>query len=103
MVQTKQPPSPPIIYKYIRGAAGVVGSITNPAGVTPIDLSDIEIAVGEMRAKYLDAHGYGMDAIQTIADAYQAAKDVEDFVSQASGCGMLVVELEWFWEVSWCF
>jgi len=103
LVQTKRPPSPPIIYKYIRSAAGVVGSITNPTGVTPIDLSDIEIAVGEMRAKYLDAHGYGTDAIQTIADAYQTAKDVEDFVSQASGCGMSVVELEWFWEVSWCF
>ena len=91
------------MYKYIRGAAGVVGSITDPTGVTPTDLSEIEIAVGEMRANYLDAHGYGMDAIQTIADAYQSAKDVEDFVSRASGCGMSVVELEWFWEVSWCF
>ena len=92
-----------MVYKYIRGAAGVVGSITNPTGVTPIDLSDIEIAVGKMRAKYLDAHGYGMDTILAIADAYRSAKDVEDFVSQASGCGMSVVELEWFWEFSWCF
>ena len=56
-----------------------------------------------MRAKYLDAHGYGTDAIQTIADAYQTAKDMEDFVSQASGCGMSVTELEWFWECSWFF
>ena len=92
-----------MVYKFIRGAAGVVGSITNPAGVTPTDLSDIEIAVGEMRAKYLDAHGYGMDAIQTIADAYRSAREVEDFVSQASGCGMSVAELEWFWECSWFF
>ena len=92
-----------MVYKYICGTAGVVGSITNPTSVAPIDLSDIEIDVGEMRAKYLDAHGYGMDAILTIADAYQSAKDVEDFVSQASGCGMSVVEPEWFWEFSWCF
>ena len=102
-VQTKQPPSSPTVYKYIRGAAGVVGSITNPAGVTLIDLSNVENTVGGMRAKYFDAHSYGMDAMQTITDAYQSANDMEDFISRASGCGMSVAELEWSWEFSWCF
>ncbi|KAF9786213.1 hypothetical protein BJ322DRAFT_1108069 [Thelephora terrestris] len=101
-VQTKHPPSPPIVYKYIRGAAGVVGSITDPTGVTSINYKVTENAVGGMCAKYLDAHGYGKDAIRTIADTYQSAIDMEDFVSCASGCGMLVMELEWFWEFSWC-
>ena len=99
----KQQSSPPRVYKYIRGAAGVVGSITDPTGVNAIDFTDTENVVGEMRAKYLEAHGYGADVIRIIVDAYQATANVEDFVSRASGCGMSVVELEWFWEFNWFF
>lgn len=62
---------------------------------------DIENVVGTMRAKYLDAHGYGTEVTQMIVDAYRSANIMEEFVSEASGCGMSVVELEWFWELSW--
>ena len=98
--QTHQP-SPPKLYKYIRGTAGVVGTITDPSGVISINLADVENIVGAMRAKYLDAHGYGMEVVKTIMDAYGSAETMEEFVSDAYGCGMTVVELEWFWELSW--
>ena len=47
------------------------------------------------------AHGYGMEVVKTIMDAYGSAETMEEFVSDAYGCGMTVVELEWFWELSW--
>ena len=83
--------------------AGVVGTINDPSGVTPIDLSDAQFLLGDTRAHYLDAHGYGMNTIKIIMDAYQSASTVEDFVSGADGCGMTVVEHQWFWEFPWCF
>jgi hypothetical protein len=89
------------VYKFIRGVPGVVGTITNPSAVTLNHLMDIENVVGTMRAKYLDAHGYGMEVTQIIVNAYRSANIMEEFVSEASGSGMSVVELEWFWEMSW--
>lgn len=83
--------------------SGVVGNITDPSGVTPVNLADVENTVGGMRAKYLHVRGYGMEVIQVIMDAYRSASTAEDFVFKAYGCGMSVVELKWFWDVSWCF
>lgn len=102
LAQTQHPP-PPKTYKYIRGATGVVGSITNVSGLTSIDLLDVENVVGGMRAEYLDVHGYGAEVMKIIVDAFQSANTMEEFVSGAEGCGMSVVELEWFWELSWHF
>lgn len=68
--------------------------------MTSIDLGDVGNAIGEMRAQYLDVHGYGTEAVRTIVEAYQSATTVEEFVSDAYGCGMSVVELEWFWKFS---
>ena len=98
--QTQQSPSTPRVYKYIWGGAGVVGTITDPSGVTLIDLTEVENIVGGMRARYLDVHGYGMEVLQIIMNAYQSASTMEEFVSEAHGCGMTIVELEWFWELS---
>ena len=91
---------PTSIYKYIRGAAGVVGTITDPSGIDSTIHGDVENLIGAMRAQYLDAHGYGREAVEVITDAYQSARTVEDFITLASGCGMAVVELQWFWEFS---
>ncbi|KAF9642254.1 hypothetical protein BDM02DRAFT_3193600 [Thelephora ganbajun] len=100
------PPASPIrkptgVYKYIRGVAGVIGSITDPSGIDSAVHNDVENVVGAMRAEYLDVHGYRRETVEIIMGAYQSATDVEDFVALASGCGMAVVELEWFWELSW--
>lgn len=103
------PPQPqpsssiPTVFKYIRSSAGIVGTITDPSGVTSINLSEAENIVGAMRAKYLDVHGYGEDVIETILDSYQSSTTVEEFVSGACGCGMTIVELEWFWQLTWSF
>ena len=92
------------MYKYIRGTAGVVGSITDPSGIDSTICRDTESLVGTTRAKYLDVHGYGREAVEMITGAYQSAGTVEDFVALANGCGMAVVELRWFWELSnWDF
>ena len=91
------------MYKYIRSSAGVVGSITDPSGVALFDFSDVENVVGAMRARYLEAHGYGAETVHMIVEAYGSANRTEEFVAAASGCGMSVVELEWFWEFSWSF
>ncbi|KAF9788757.1 hypothetical protein BJ322DRAFT_1106722 [Thelephora terrestris] len=101
--RSKKSTSPHRVYKYIRSSAGVVGSITDPSGVALFDFSDVENVVGAMRARYLEAHGYGAETVHMIVDAYGSANRMEDFVARASGCGMSVVELEWFWEFSWSF
>ena len=96
----KQHPSR--IYKNIRGVAGVVGTVTDPSGVQLIDLACVENIVGGMHAQYLDAHGYGPEVVNMITAAYDFSDTIDDFVSEAYGCGMTVVELEWFWKLSWC-
>ena len=103
-VPTTSVRKPTSVYKYIRGTAGVVGSITDPSGIDSTICEDIKNIIGVMRTQYLDVHGYGREAVEAIADAYQSASTVEDFVALANGCGMAVVELEWFWELSdWRF
>ena len=91
------------MYKYIRGVAGVVGNITDPSGMDSTICNDTENVVGRMRAEYLNVHGYGKETVEIIIDAYQSASTVEQFVDLVGGCGMAVVELEWFWELSWRF
>ena len=51
-------------------------------------------------AEYLDAHRFGFDEVEHIVDAFYTAINVHEFTSLAAGCGMAVVELEWFWALS---
>lgn len=94
--------TPPKIYKNIWGVAGVVGTVTNPSGVQLIDLTSVKNIVGGMCANYLDAHGYGPEVVSIVMAAYDFSTTVDEFVSKAYRCGMTVVELEWFWQLSWC-
>ena len=87
----------PTVYKYIRNRAGIVGAVTNPAGVTSNITEDIVASLGEPRAGYLDSHGFGPDEIAYIVDAFRRATSVRDFTALAAGCGMAFMELEWFW------
>ena len=90
----------PTVYKYIRNKAGVVGTITNPAGITST-ITDNDVAtIGSSRARYLDVHGYGSDEIAHIVDAFHRATDVHEFTALAEECGMAFTELEWFWSLS---
>ena len=82
--------------------AGVVGTVTNPSGVRLIDLASVEDIMGGMRAKYLDAHGYGPEVVNIVTAAYDFSDTMDEFVTEAYGCGMTVAELEWFWQLSWC-
>lgn len=54
------------------------------------------MVLGEVRARYLDSHGYGAAEVTKIVSAFDAPT-IEEFVSRAEGCGMSIVELEWFW------
>lgn len=86
------------VYKYIRNAAGTVGTIHDPAGVLSHITEHQTAYLGDTRARYLDSHGYGAMEIEKIVSAF-GSSCVEEFVSSAEGCGMSVVELEWFWSV----
>lgn len=103
---TRRHPAPPVspihqpasMYKYIRGVSGVIGSITDPSGVNYTTCSsDVKDIVSVMRAEYLDTHGYGKETVEIIKDAFDSATTAEEFVELASGCGMAVAELKWFW------
>lgn len=84
------------VYKYIRNIAGTVGTITDRSGVlSHITTEDCRV-LGDIRARYLDSHGYGIVEIMRVVSAFDAPT-VEEFVSRAEGCGMSIVELEWFW------
>ena len=86
------------VYKYIRNIAGTVGTITNQSGVlSNVTDEDFEI-LGDIHTRYLDSHGYGSAELVKIVSAFEAATSVEDFISHTEGCGMSIVELEWFWQ-----
>lgn len=84
------------VYKYIRNIAGTVRTITDRAGVIPNVTGEDYLVLGDVRATYLNLHGYGTAEIAKIISAFDATS-VEEFVSRAEGCGMSIVKLEWFW------
>lgn len=84
------------VYKYIRNVVGTVGTITDRAGVLSHITTEDYRVLGDIRAAYLDSHGYGAVEVMKIVSAFEAAS-VEEFVSRAEGCGMSILELEWFW------
>ena len=89
----------PTVYKYIRNHAGVIGTITNPAGITSNITAYTIATVGEFRAEYLDAHGFGPGEIERIVGAFDTASSIHEFTALAAGNGMAFTELEWFWRV----
>ena len=89
-----------MVYKYIRNKAGIIGTITNPAGITSNITRDVVAAIGSTRVEYLDAHGFGSDEIASIVDAVHEATSVHEFTALAAGCGMAYTELAWFWNLS---
>lgn len=93
-------PQAPTVYKYIRNKAGVVGTITNPAGISSNITEDVIATLGESRAGYLDAHGFGPEEIMCIVDAFSRATSIDKFTALAAGSGMALTELEWFWGLS---
>ncbi|KAF9789734.1 hypothetical protein BJ322DRAFT_1105594 [Thelephora terrestris] len=86
------------VYKYIRSAAGTVGTIHDESGVVSHLTSEEYRALGSIRAAYLDSHGYGVAEVEQILYAFEAPT-VGEFIGYAEGCGMSVVELEWFWNL----
>lgn len=87
------------VYKYIRNVTGTVGAITDRSGVlSNITDEDFEI-LGNIRARYLESHGYASAELAKIVSAFDIAASIEDFISRAEGCGMSIVELEWFWDI----
>ena len=84
------------VYKYIRNIAGTVGTITDRSGVLSHLTTEDYRVLGDARARYLDSHGYGVAEIVKVVSAFDAPT-VKEFIARAEGCGMSIVELEWFW------
>jgi hypothetical protein len=77
---------------------GVVGYINDPAGVLSHITDDQFMLLGDVRASYLDSHGYGHAEVAKIVSAFNSGC-VEEFVTRAEGCGMSILELQWFWSL----
>lgn len=84
------------MYKYIRNIAGTVGTINNRSGVLSKVTEEDRLVLGALRASYIDSHGYESKEVMQIVAAFDAPT-IEEFISCAEGCGMSIVELEWFW------
>ena len=84
------------VYKYIRNIAGTVGTINDQSGVLSHITAEDHMILGDVRATYLDLHGYGTAEVVKIVSAFDSA-DIQEFIARAEGCGMSIVELEWFW------
>ena len=56
--------------------------------------------LGHICATYLDSHGYGAAEVMRIILALSKLT-IEGFIVRAEGCGMLIIELEWFWDLEW--
>jgi len=84
------------VYKYIRNIAGTVGTINDRSGVLSVITQEDYLILGDARAAYLDSHGYGATEMTKIVSALDAPT-IEEFIARAEGCGMSIVELEWFW------
>lgn len=87
------------VYKYIRNIAGTVGTINDRSGVLSIITQEDCLVLGEARAAYLDSHGYAAAEVMKIVSAFDATT-IAEFVARAEGCGMSIVELEWFWTLT---
>lgn len=84
------------VYKYIQNIAGTVGSITDRCGVLSNITEEDHLVLGSLHAGYLDSHGYGSREVMQIVSAFDAPT-IKEFISRTEGCGMSIVELEWFW------
>jgi hypothetical protein len=84
------------VYKYIQNLAGTVGMINDRSGVLSHITPEDYRVLGHARASYIDAHGYGVAEVMKIVSACDATS-IEEFISRTEGCGMSIVELEWFW------
>lgn len=82
----------------MRNMVGTVGTINDPSAAVSHVTAEATVVLGDVRARYLDSHGYGAMEVAKIISAFDAPC-VEEFVSRAEGCGMSVFELEWFWAV----
>ena len=86
------------VYKYIWSVVGTVGTIYDKSGILSYLTGEEYHVLGDIRAAYLDSHGYGATEVARIISAFDAPTRKE-FVIQAQGCGMSIVELEWFWSL----
>ena len=87
------------VYKYIHNIAGTVRTINDQAGVLSHMRDEDYMLLGDVRASYLNSHGYGAIEVGRIFSAF-GSTCVEEFVQRAEGCGMSIVELEWFWSLT---
>ena len=87
------------VYKYIRNLAGTIGVINDRSGVHSCITSEDYLILGDVRARYLDSHGYMAAEVERIVSAFSSDPTIEGFISRAEGCGMSIVELEWFWSL----
>jgi hypothetical protein len=89
---------PKPVYKYIRNLTGTVGTINERSGVLS-NITEEDVAIlGYVRAAYLDSHGYGTAEVARVVSAFDTWT-VEEFILGAQGCGMSILELEWFWNL----
>lgn len=97
---TMPPPQPQdrhqIIYSHEREIYGVIKTFYDrPATTSRRALPSLTPAADS----YLTSHGYTIEAILLIAQAFSYCHDVEDFVRVLSSEGAVVSEMEYLWSL----
>lgn len=85
-------------YKYIWNISGTIRTINDRSGILSCLMFKDFNTLGHICATYLDSHGYGAAEVMRIILALSKLT-IEGFIVRAEGCGMLIIELEWFWDL----
>lgn len=85
----------PWILKYTRTVSNLTGAITSAQALTEYNASQRPARLGLAADVFLDAFGYDSTAKLQIANAYDNAYDVDDFVTELCNQGMAKSEASW--------
>jgi hypothetical protein len=86
------------IYQYVRTTKGAVATLTEPIPSNLNDNPDYS-GFGLLTTKYLKAHGYTADVVQSIAHASSTYTDSDGFSTYLASHGMAYAEAAWLWDL----
>jgi len=88
--QTSQAEPSPIIYSHSRNLRSIISSHYYPISTTRIQ--DLARPLGNLPSRYLASHGYSVEDVSIIFEAYTHANTGEQFITSLARRGMAVNE-----------
>lgn len=87
----------PIVYTHIRSLRGIMASRYHYSANTATQTH--ALALGPHTARYLAAHGYTQEAVDTIIHAYNHTSSGHEFALQLSQHGLAMAEALYIWHL----